>query len=284
MFKHILIPVDGAEDGWRALRQAIELAKREPGAKIYGMYVIEPTYLSQPRAYFKTVGGVITSPEVNSQQELDKLYEKWGRQVLRELSERCRMRNIPCETHVHRGPRLKGIAHHAADADVVVIPSSSIARSRGFMFGPPTLEQVYRAIRRPLVLVLGYARPIERLLVCYDGGRQSKEALSVAARLARLWELPLTVVSVEGRVTSPQKVLPRAEQYLEPFELNAKFVARRGNVASEIASVAEEENADLIVMGVYRHGFLHRSLLGSTLDQLIRLTLRPVLLATAVIA
>jgi nucleotide-binding universal stress UspA family protein len=283
MFKHILIPVDGAEDSWRALRQAIELAKLDPGAKIYGMYVIEPTYLSQPRAYFKTVGGVITSPEVNSQHQLDTLYERWGRQVLREMAERCRLRSIPCETHIHRGPRLKGIAHHATDADVVVLPSTDVS-TRGSMFGPPRLEQVYRAIRRPLVLVLGYARPIERLLVCYDGGRQSKEALNVSARLASLWELPLLVVSVEGRVISPDKELPKAERYLGPFSVDAKFIARRGNVASEIASVAEEENADLIIMGVYRHGFLRRSLLGSTLDQLIRVTLRPVLLASAVVA
>ena len=283
MFKHILVPVDGAEEGWRALRQAIEIAKLEPGAEIFGMYIIEPTYLSQPRAYLKTEGGVITSPEVNSPQELDKQYERWGQQVLQELTNRCRMWNIPCHTHVHRGPRMKGVGHHAADADVVVMPGNEVS-TRISAFGPPHLEQAYRIIRRPLVLVLGYARPIERILVCYDGGRQSKEALNLSARLSNLWNLPLVVVSVEGRVIKPEKELPKAERYLKPFNIDTKFIVRRGNVASEIASVAEEENADLIVTGVYRHGFLRRSLLGSTLDQLLQLTLRPVLLASTTLA
>lgn len=283
MFKHILVPVDGAEDGWRALRQAAEVARLEPSAVIHGMYIISPTYLSQPRAYLKTEGGVVTSPEVNSPKALDEQYAKWGKQVLQELANRCQIRKIPSRTHIHRGARLKGIGLHAADADLVVMPSSDVT-SRSATFAPSRLEQAYREIRRPLLVILGYARPIERLLVCFDGGRQSKKALNVAARLASGWKMPLTVVSVEGRVIKPDEELLKAERYLKPFNLDVEYLARRGNVASELSSVAEEENADLIIIGVYQHSFLRRSLLGSTLDQLIQLTLRPVLLASSVLA
>ncbi len=283
MFKHILVPVDGAEDGWRALRQAAEVARLESGAVVHGMFVISPTYLSQPRAYLQTEGGVITSPEVNSPKELDKRYADWGKKVMQELADRCQIRKIPCRTHIHRGARLKGIGRHATDADLVVMPSSDVI-GRGSGLTPSRLEQAYREIRRPLLVVLGYARPIERLLVCYDGGRQSKKALNVAARLASNWKMPLTIVSVEGRVIKPEEELPKAERYLRPFDLDVEYVERRGNVASELTSVAEEKNADLVIIGVYRHSFLRRTLLGSTLDQLVQLTLRPVLLASSVLA
>ncbi len=155
-------------------------------------------------------------------------------------------------------------------------------RDAGFALS--RLRQAYLDIRRPLLLTLGYARPIERLMVCFDGGRQSKKALNIAAHVADAWKVPLTVVSVQGRVIDPEKELPKAERYLKPYNLDVDYIVRRGNVSSELSSVAEEINADVIIIGVYRHNFLRRSLLGSTLDQLTQLTLRPVLLASSAIS
>jgi len=282
MFKHILVPIDGAEDGWRALRQAAEIARFDPEATIHGLFCIEPSHLSQPRAYLQSRGGVITSPEVSSPKALEEQYEQWGRQVLQEMVNRCQIRSIKVDTHVHRGQRLKGIGHHGADTDLVVLPRNDVV-GKGVGFAPSRLEQAYRDIRRPLLLTLGYARPIERLMACYDGGRQSKKALNIAAHAADAWKVPLTVVSVQGRVIDPEKELPKAERYLKPYNLDVDYIVRRGNVSSELSSVAEEANADIIIIGVYRHNFLRRSLLGSTLDQLTQLTLRPVLLASSAI-
>ncbi|NOZ06407.1 MAG: universal stress protein [Chloroflexi bacterium] len=282
MFKHILVPIDGAEDGWRALRQAAEIARFDKGATIHGIFCIEPSDLSQPRAYLQSTGGVITSPEVSSAKALEEKYETWGRRVLQEFVNRCQMRNIRTDTHIHRGQRLRGLGHHGADADLVVLSRNDVV-GKDVGFTPSRLGQACREIRRPLLLVLGYARPIERLMVCYDGGRQSKKALNLAAHAAEVWKVPLSVVSVQGRVINPEKELPKAERYLKPYNLDVDYIIRRGNVSAELSSAAEEVNADLIIIGVYRHNFLRRSLLGSTLDQLTQLTLRPVLVASSTI-
>ncbi len=126
MFKHILVPIDGAEDGWRALRQATEIARFDPETTINGLFCVEPSDLSHPRAYLKSEGGVITSPEVSSAKELEEQYEQWGRQVLQEFVNRCQMRNIRADTHIHHGQRLKGLGHHGADTDLVVLPRNDI--------------------------------------------------------------------------------------------------------------------------------------------------------------
>jgi nucleotide-binding universal stress UspA family protein len=54
---------------------------------------------------------------------------------------------------------------------------------------------------------------------------------------------------------------------------------RLGQPAREIVAVAEENQADLIVMGRYRHTALLEWLMGSTVDRVLRGTELPVLMA-----
>jgi nucleotide-binding universal stress UspA family protein len=54
---------------------------------------------------------------------------------------------------------------------------------------------------------------------------------------------------------------------------------RLGQAASEIVAAAEETQADLIVLGRYRHTALLEGLLGSTVDRVLRGTQLPVLMA-----
>jgi nucleotide-binding universal stress UspA family protein len=60
---------------------------------------------------------------------------------------------------------------------------------------------------------------------------------------------------------------------------NYCLLTRRGQPAAEIVAAAAEIEADLIVMGGYHHTFLPEWLLGSTLDEVLRNTSLPLLVA-----
>lgn len=58
--------------------------------------------------------------------------------------------------------------------------------------------------------------------------------------------------------------------------LRARAVVRSGTPFREIAQVAENEHADLIVMGTHGRGPVARALLGSVADRLVRTAACPV--------
>jgi len=58
-----------------------------------------------------------------------------------------------------------------------------------------------------------------------------------------------------------------------------RFLTGQGRPAPEMAAVAAANNADLIILGRYRHSAPVEWLMGSTVDRLLRATPLPVLIA-----
>jgi len=75
---------------------------------------------------------------------------------------------------------------------------------------------------------------------------------------------------------------PGADEWLAEAQAQlagGQCLRREGQAAGEIVQVASEEEVDLIVMGRYRHVALREWLTGSTVDQVLRSTGLPVLVA-----
>ena len=136
----------------------------------------------------------------------------------------------------------------------------------------------------------------DRILVPVDLSETSLEALEFAALLAQGVSAALVVVSVlESRRHEPlPAICPEGCTRGECLELlfrdrlgtlvrapaariDHKVLVRRGKPVEEILRAAEEENADMIVMGTHGRSGLARALLGSVTEQVIRRAPCPVL-------
>jgi nucleotide-binding universal stress UspA family protein len=146
------------------------------------------------------------------------------------------------------------------------------------------------------------------IVVGYSGSEQSERAVARAAELGRALRARLVVVSVApassptaplaevGRAEVPIPAAPGPiatgvalpvpeEAQLEPDELarhqleracrslsgrevEAEYVAEVGDARERLLAVAEEREADLIVVGSHEHGFLEH-LLGRPVDEAI---------------
>lgn len=114
-----------------------------------------------------------------------------------------------------------------------------------------------------------------------------------AAGLARQTGGSVTVVSVDEVELERLAALPRAA-YLERAEAAATAATDRlaaagiavdkavlsGPAVDRITELADERNADLIIVGASTHGAVHERLLGSVPMTLVRRSRRPVVVVT----
>jgi nucleotide-binding universal stress UspA family protein len=126
---------------------------------------------------------------------------------------------------------------------------------------------------------------MNKLLVAYDGSRQSEKAFSQALEIASKFSAKVVVLSVARPPEPPVAVEMEAvlvsamEHYEAQFDrlrkladslgVEAGFEVRAGHPAEQIVLMANEENADAIVIGHRGGSFLQRWLLGSVAKRVL---------------
>jgi nucleotide-binding universal stress UspA family protein len=246
----ILVPISGEEAGWHGLEQALIVARRE-GARLRGLHVVS------------------SENETNR----DRV------QALRaEFNRRCQAAGILGELAIVAGRVARKICERARWADLVVLkltyppaPQPIARLSSGF-------RTLIQRCPTPLLVVPKRPSPLERMLLAYDGSPKADEALFLATYLAGRWEVPLVVVTVaeKGRVMLENQA--QARQYLETHRVQAIFVYESGSAARAILKTANEHASDLLLMGGYGFRPVLQLVLGSTVDQILRQSEKPILI------
>lgn len=250
LFARILVPVSGAEVGWYALAQALQIARRE-GGQILGLHVVDSLEKS-------------ASPEVATIQA--------------EFLRRCQEAGVPAQMAIDRGSVAKVIAARARFADLLVLrlvyppPPGPIARlGSGF-------RTIIQRVRCPILVVPRTEYPLERLLLAYDGSSGAKMALYVAAYFAERWQAALTVtVAAEEAALAGDMLLNQAGDYLQQRHIEATYLAERGPVVDVLLDAAERQRCDLILMGSYGASGWRELVTASTVDAMLRRARRPLL-------
>jgi len=121
----------------------------------------------------------------------------------------------------------------------------------------------------------------ETVLFPIDNSRQASETAAVALKLAQSHGSRLVILSVveaEGAMQDPAAVAELLEQARERFEqagVSCELIEREGKPAFVIGDVADEINADVIVMGT--RGIALEDDTQSTAARVIQLAPCPVL-------
>ncbi len=131
-----------------------------------------------------------------------------------------------------------------------------------------------------------------KILFATDFSPASESALGFATALARdsgallviahIEEMPMPYAGGEMYFAQPEYPNPEVRKMLEavtPPDKSVKFEHRLvlGSAADDIVRVAEEEKADLIVIGTHGRTGLMRVLMGSIAESVMRLAQCPVL-------
>jgi nucleotide-binding universal stress UspA family protein len=140
------------------------------------------------------------------------------------------------------------------------------------------------------VLVVPRAADIwqKRIVLATDGSRHGEMAAEAAGQVAKIFGLPITVVSVlrpkfdEVRRAEAQLEVDRVREALaqESIEVDSAILDD-ADPAAAIVELARQRGADLIVMGSHGRTGVGRLLLGSVAEQVIGQATCPVLVVKA---
>ena len=115
-------------------------------------------------------------------------------------------------------------------------------------------------------------------LLAYDGSPKSTEALFLAAYLVEQWNIPLTVVTALEDSNVISAPIIQAKQYLESRHVEATYISEVGPPAEIIQNTMSEHECDFLIVGGYGYKPVVEVLLGSTLDRLLRVLKKPILI------
>lgn len=131
-----------------------------------------------------------------------------------------------------------------------------------------------------------------RILVAVDGSADASAALRHAVDLARDQHALMTLLTVAPPQQTPvgaaasappdlhqfhEKLLREATDSI-PADISVTTRLERGNPAETILRIAAEGEHDLVVMGSHGHSRVHRALLGSVSERVLKASRIPVLL------
>jgi len=250
LFIEVLVPVNGQEEGWHGLEQALLLARRE-GASLQGLYVV---------------------PTTAEQEQENALAVKEAFDL------RCERAGVSGDLLITSGKITQQICEHAAWSDIIVAnlahPPGEQPRERlssGF-------RQLIQRCPRPVLATPNTVSPLEHALLAYDGSLKAREGLYLAAYLAGKWKIPLTVVCVFDDERVSEEILAEAREYLDRCEIAITYLKKSGPVAEAILEAGDTHGCDFFIIGGYGLNPVLEVVLGSTVDQVLRQSKHPVLI------
>lgn len=240
MFADILVTIGSPEQGWEAVDQAMEIARRE-GARLLGLHIV-------PSAAEK------------EDEEVQALREEFAR--------RCAQAGVRGNLAVEAGKIARRICERSRWADLVVLRLAHPPAPQPVARLGSGLRTIIHRCVTPVLAVPEEPTALNRLLLAYDGSPKAREALYIAAYLVARWQASLVVVGDRED----------AREYLAERKVEAVFVPDEEPVEEAIMDAAHRFAGDLILMGGYGHRPVVEVVVGSTVDRVLRQSHIPVLI------
>lgn len=265
-WRRILLATDGSEYSEGAIRVATALARRND-ARLY----ITSVAVSNPE-YASTVPGLEQSA-----------FDQASRNVAGAVQAAA---GIDHEVVIAEADDpYRGIVDAASEerADVIVMGRRGKRGLARAMVGDATARVVGHAPCSVLIAPRGARDCCKAILVATDGSRHGDAAARLAGQLARVWQLPLTVVSVVLPSHNQQRrrvavvAVDRVKASLARQGVPVTGIVAEGRPEQVILDQARKAGADLIVVGTHGRTGLDRILMGSVAERVIGFAECPVL-------
>ncbi|PKA39889.1 universal stress protein UspA [Rhizobium sullae] len=208
-----------------------------------------------------------------------KVSHKRGRLLLEEAKARLQAAGVQnVETKLCNGDVVETVQEFEANADIIVIGK----RGEGADFAKghlgSNLERVVRSTNKAIVIASRAFKPVNKLLIAYDGGTVAMKTVDQVVRSPILDGLGCKVVMAGAETLENRKKLDDAAVILKAAGYAPDVALVQGSADKVISETVEKEGFDLLAMGAYSHSRLRNLFIGSTTTEMIRSCKVPVVI------
>ncbi len=208
-----------------------------------------------------------------------RLAMKRGRAILEDGEAAVRAAGVEAVSgRLRHGDVVDTVAEVEADSDLLVIGKRGEAADFARLHLGSNLERVVRASHRPVFVAARAFKPIEKVLVAYDGGASSIKAVDAISRSPLFAGLTVKLLMVGTDNTEARNRLAEAEAVLRGAGVAVQGEVVAGQPETVISERVESENFGLLVMGAYGHSRIRSLIIGSTTTEMLRSCKIPVML------
>lgn len=140
------------------------------------------------------------------------------------------------------------------------------------------LENIARALHRPIMVVNREFTPPQRIMLAYDGSDGARKALDMVAKSPLFKDLPCHIVHVGQDDEASESLLEEAAERLNTAGLETITARLTGKVGDALCTYQAVNDIDLTLMGAFSHTRFRELLLGSFTAKMLLTTRQPLLL------
>lgn len=181
-------------------------------------------------------------------------------------------------TRLRHGDIVETVAEVEQEARVILIGKRGEAADFAKGHLGSNLERIVRASHKPVFVAARAFRPIEKVLVAYDGGTSAMKAVDHIARSPLFAGLKVHVVTVGTATPEVMKGLEDARALLVAAGIEVETGVVGGQPESALGKLVDEAVFDMVVMGAYGHSRIRSLIIGSTTTEMVRSCKVPVVL------
>lgn len=218
---------------------------------------------------------------VNLEHERAKINNQRARLILDNAAQTLKAEGVEDFNLIHKTGFLVDCLHEFEEnSDLILLGQ----RGEAADFAPGHLganvDRIVRSSRKPCLVTPSEFKPIERILLAYDGSATGKKILKFLANSSAFQNLEIHLLTVAKDSSDPKATarLDEAKQSLERAKYQPVCSLLEGESEKAIAEYVKEQDISLLLMGAYGHSRIRHLVIGSTTAQLLRSSNIPLLL------
>jgi len=203
-----------------------------------------------------------------------------GRQFLSRLCVRAQTAGVlEPDMRQRRGALVDVLAEQQADVRMVVMGRRGESSATTIRDLGRNVERMVRAIERPVLTVTEKFAPPERVLIAFDGGAASRNAVAMVASSPLFKGIPCHLMMVfNDNNRGAARQLEAALATLTAAGIDTSAHQLSGDPETAIAKMIQKHKIGMLVMGAYTHSPLRNFIFGSRTTELLRASSVPTLL------
>ena len=217
---------------------------------------------------------------VDLESDRAKINHKRAKYILQQAETFLTSREVTEIKATHETGFLVDLFHKfETNSDLIVLGKRGETASFATEHLGANMERIVRASHKPCLVTPREYKPVNRVLLAYDGGESCQKALDYITKSEVFKNLELHIITIAGRDKQAAcDRLKTAETKTTAAGFTPECQLLTGNPEEKMQRYVENHDIDFLVMGAYGHNRIRHLVIGSTTAQMLRSSHIPVLL------